>query len=276
MPRDSGVLGAAIPEPERDLDSLGGDPEAHDAAASLELDAVEHQRREAQVAQRAAHQRAQLLAGPAHELAADRRLARRALTVEHLLADRLARALEAPRRDARQHLLKHDRRQRIAIGEVRIGSQLDLARAIDRPRARPLDRHPSPAERDLTGLVSVADRRAIEVMATLRADHRLDLLGHQLAQHTQPHADAQGQQPFLRRASQLAQRFLHPRRQRVELLLADQLVGLVVYVPHGGSPVSMDLFALATLPTAADEAGEPPPQVLRATGQPRKGPRQIS
>jgi hypothetical protein len=26
----------------------------------------------------------------------------------------------------------------------------------------------------------------------------------------------------------------------------------------GGPPVSMDLFALATLPTAADEAGGPP------------------
>jgi len=34
-------------------------------------------------------------------------------------------------------------------------------------------------------------------------------------------------------------------------------------------PVSMDLFALATLPPAADEAGGPPfHQVLRATGQP--------
>jgi hypothetical protein len=34
-------------------------------------------------------------------------------------------------------------------------------------------------------------------------------------------------------------------------------------------PVSNDDFALATVATRPDEAGGPPPQVLRATGQPR-------
>jgi hypothetical protein len=33
-------------------------------------------------------------------------------------------------------------------------------------------------------------------------------------------------------------------------------------------PVSNDDFALATVATRPDEAGGPPPQVLRATGQP--------
>src|SRR6266705_1909931 len=33
-------------------------------------------------------------------------------------------------------------------------------------------------------------------------------------------------------------------------------------------PVSIDDFALATVAARPDEAGEPPPQVLRATGQP--------
>src|SRR6266542_2618429 len=36
-------------------------------------------------------------------------------------------------------------------------------------------------------------------------------------------------------------------------------------------PVSIDDFALATVATRPDEAGGPPPQVLRATGQPRVG-----
>src|SRR5215218_6295573 len=36
-----------------------------------------------------------------------------------------------------------------------------------------------------------------------------------------------------------------------------------------GPPVLVDFrFALATVPTGPDEAGRPPPQVLRATGQP--------
>ena len=43
-------------------------------------------------------------------------------------------------------------------------------------------------------------------------------------------------------------------------------------------PVSIDDFALATVATRPDEAGGPPPQVLRATGQPRarrrSGPRE--
>jgi hypothetical protein len=34
-------------------------------------------------------------------------------------------------------------------------------------------------------------------------------------------------------------------------------------------PVSNDDFALATVATRPDEAGGPPPQVLRATGQPQ-------
>ena len=36
------------------------------------------------------------------------------------------------------------------------------------------------------------------------------------------------------------------------------LVGVVIYGSDGGPPASMDLFALATLPAAADEAGGPP------------------
>src|SRR5436853_6813997 len=37
-----------------------------------------------------------------------------------------------------------------------------------------------------------------------------------------------------------------------------------------GPPVLVDFrFALATVPTGPDEAGGPPPQVLRATGQPQ-------
>src|SRR3954449_4119258 len=49
-----------------------------------------------------------------------------------------------------------------------------------------------------------------------------------------------------------------PRDLTHDPALADNLVGLVIYGSHGGPPVSMDLFALATLPTAADEPGEPP------------------
>ena len=51
--RDGGVLGRAVPQPERVLDAVGVDPERDDAAAALELDPVEHQHRQAQVARAA-------------------------------------------------------------------------------------------------------------------------------------------------------------------------------------------------------------------------------
>jgi hypothetical protein len=52
--RDGGVLGRAVPQPQRLLDAVGVDPQRHDAAAPLELDAVEHQHPQAQIDQRAA------------------------------------------------------------------------------------------------------------------------------------------------------------------------------------------------------------------------------
>ena len=44
-----GVLGRAFPEPERDLDAVGGDPERDDVRALGDLHAVEHHHREAHV-----------------------------------------------------------------------------------------------------------------------------------------------------------------------------------------------------------------------------------
>ena len=64
------------------------------------------------------HQRLQMLAGTPDERAARRALARQALRRQHVLADRLARALKAPCADAGEHLLQHDPGQRVAIGEV--------------------------------------------------------------------------------------------------------------------------------------------------------------
>ena len=178
-----------------------------------------------------------------------------ALRVEHVLADRLARAREAARRDAGEHLLEHHPRQRVAVGEVRIGRQRHLALAVGGPGPRPLDRDAPAAERDLAGLVAVTHRGAVRVVLALRADDLVDLLLHQLGQHAEPDADAQRQQPLLRRPDQLAQRLLHTRGQH-GLLRGHggrDRYGLL----HGGS--SFDLGGSPrTLPTGADEAEGPP------------------
>src|ERR1035438_10486846 len=89
---DGLVLCGAIPEPERDLHALGADAERHDTAAALQLDTVEHQRRQPHIRERAGHQLRQMLAGAPHELTADSRLRRRTLRLSHGLTDRLARA----------------------------------------------------------------------------------------------------------------------------------------------------------------------------------------
>ena len=85
----------------------------------------------------------QVLAGPADELAADSRLRCRALGIDDILADGLTRAREAARRDARQHLLEHDLRQRVAVSEVRVGRQRHLTAAVGGPHARALDARPA-------------------------------------------------------------------------------------------------------------------------------------
>ena len=59
---DGGVLGRAVPEPERVLDAVGVDPQRDHAAAALQLDPVEHQHREPQIIERAAHELDQVLA----------------------------------------------------------------------------------------------------------------------------------------------------------------------------------------------------------------------
>src|SRR5664279_435253 len=56
MDGDGLVLRGAIPEPERDLHTLGAHAERHDAAAALQFDPVEHQRRKTHIRKRTGHQ----------------------------------------------------------------------------------------------------------------------------------------------------------------------------------------------------------------------------
>src|SRR3954447_3886894 len=176
---DGGVLGRAVPQPQRVLDAVAVDPQRHDAAAALELDAVEHQHRQAQIAQRAAHQRDQVLARARDELTRHRGSARRPLDVLDVVADRLAGARVAARRHAGQHPLEHDVGERVAVGEVTVRLQLDLTRAVDGAGPRPLDRHAAPTESHLAPLMAVAHRPTARIMLALRADDLIDLGLHE-------------------------------------------------------------------------------------------------
>jgi hypothetical protein len=72
--------------------------------------------------------------------------------------------------------------------------------------------------------------------------------------------------PSLAERHQLHERLLYAWGQR-QLLVSDLIPR---YGLHGGSfCLETTTWALATVATRPDEAGGPPPQVLRATGQPR-------
>jgi hypothetical protein len=74
--RERGVLGRALPQPERDLDPLGGDPERDDLRAVGDLQAVEHHHGQAHVIEPAAHHLAQRGARALDEQLRHRRLGR--------------------------------------------------------------------------------------------------------------------------------------------------------------------------------------------------------
>jgi hypothetical protein len=164
---DGGVLGRALPKPERDLHALGGDPERDDVGAAFEVDPVDHHHRQAHVIQAAGHERLEVLARARDELARDRRLRGRPGVCFDVVADGLAGALEASRRDAGEHLLEHHPRERVTVGEVPIGHQRHLGLAVGRPHARSLDRDAPPAERDRAALGAVTDSGAIGVVLAL-------------------------------------------------------------------------------------------------------------
>lgn len=66
-PRQRRVLGAAFPEPERDLDAVGRDAERDDVRAIGDLQAVEHHHRQAHVVEATRHQLPQRGAGALDE-----------------------------------------------------------------------------------------------------------------------------------------------------------------------------------------------------------------
>jgi hypothetical protein len=125
--------------------------------------------------------------------------------------------------------------ERVAVGEVLVGTKRHLALAVRAPHPWSLDLDAPATERHLARLVPVTHGRPLRVVLALRADDIVDLLLHQLGEHAEANAHAQRQQSLLRRVHQLPERLLHPRRQRE--LAARTLSGNLFqrYGLHGGS-----------------------------------------
>ncbi len=134
--RDRRVLRRSFPQPERDLHPLGPDPEPDDHHPALELEPVEHHHRQAQIAQLAAHQLAERLAGALHERPGHRRLRRRPCPGLDRLADWLLYAAISAGRHAGEHPLQHAPAKRITVGEMLVGLQRHLGLPVRSPRPR--------------------------------------------------------------------------------------------------------------------------------------------
>ena len=241
-------------------------PMRDDVRASLQLESVDHQRCQPDVVEAAAHQLAERAAGALDEAARNSRARRRPRRLLDLHPDRLLRAPVAAGRDAGEHPLEHDPRERVTVGEMRVRLQWQLAATVDAADARSFDLHASAAQRHLARLVPVTYRAPLPVMAALRAHDLDDLFFHQLGQHSQADTDAEREQPLLRSTDQLAERFLHPDRQH-SLRSGHDLPERYGFLLHGGS--SFDLGRIASnAPNRSGRGRRDRRQVLRATGQP--------
>jgi hypothetical protein len=80
---------------------------------------------------------------------------------------------------------------------VTVRLQLDLTRAVDGARPRPLDRHAAPTERPLAALMAVAHRPTVRIVLALRADDLIDLGLHEFVQHPRPTPTLSANSPSL-------------------------------------------------------------------------------
>ena len=114
---ERGVLGRALPQPKRDLHTLGAYTQRDDVCAIGDLKPVEHHHREAAVIQPTLHQLRERGAGPFDEQLRNRRLRRRGRFLLDLRADRLAHTRVLPGRDAGEHPVHHRPDQRVPLAK---------------------------------------------------------------------------------------------------------------------------------------------------------------
>jgi hypothetical protein len=97
---------------------------------------------------------------------------------------------------------------------VLVHRQPELPGIVGGPDPGALHSDPAPAEGDLTGLVAVANRTAIRVVADLWADDLGDLFFHQLGKHAEPDAHRESQKALTCDPYQLTERLLNVWGQR--------------------------------------------------------------
>jgi hypothetical protein len=234
-PRERRVLGRAFPEPERDLDAVGRDPERDDVRAIGDLQPVEHHHRQAHVIQPPRHQLPERGAGALDEQFRHRALRRRDGCLLDLEADSLTGPGELAGRDAREHPVHHRPRQRVAIGEVPMRRHRQLVLVIGRAHSGATHRNAPTAEGHRPILVAVALGDPVAIVPAPRAHDLVDLELHQLMHNAEPDADREREESFSRSPDQLAERCLNLRCERTLGHLHGRDDLRCGYLLHGGS-----------------------------------------
>lgn len=166
---DGGVLGRALPEPERHLLPVGGDAETDDVLrSSSSIPSIISTARTSFV-EMPAKQLLQRRPGAGHELGGDRRLRGRARLLLDLAADRLLGARVTAATNTGQQPLEHHPAERVAVNEVPVGRELHLAGAIHAPCPRATDRDTAAAERHPARPTAVPTGAAIYDATTVRS-----------------------------------------------------------------------------------------------------------
>src|SRR5205085_12621552 len=149
------VLRRALPEAENVLRARRVDPESAEDHVLAEVNAVDEDGPEIEVAERSLHPLDELLARQRDEAATHRALARAARL--HAIGQRLERAGVLPRGDADRHLLERASVQR--VGARKLGPRVErdfITLAID--NASPAERDTTTAERELSARRACARR----------------------------------------------------------------------------------------------------------------------
>ncbi len=201
-----GVLGGALHQRQRMLGAVQVDAEGDHAGVLAEVDPVDQQRHQVQVAEVGGQQLGQGGVGHGDKPAGDRRLAGPGGGLGDLGADRLQAQAIAARGQAAEHPLQRQPAQQLGAREQLVGGHRQLTGAVGGADPGPRDGHAAATQGHRALLVAVAHGGAVGVVLALGAGQRGDRLLHQRAHHLQPGAHGQRQQAFLGRLGDLGQR----------------------------------------------------------------------
>ena len=191
------------------FDAVGVDAQRDHAAVLGEVHPVDHQRHQVQPGQVRAQQLGQCGLGGLDEAPRHRGPRRRRRGGRHLLPDGFEPDRVAAGREAGEHPLERHPAHHLGAGERLVGRHRHLAGAIHRAHPRAPHGYPASAQAGRAGLVTMAYRAAVGVVAALRAADRSDVVLHQRLHDLQPSADRYSQQALVGRRGDLCERDLH-------------------------------------------------------------------